>query len=877
MDFAFVGWGAGRFLVSALDAARVIVLAMLAASQVRPAHQVRRPRRRRRPSQLRAATASDRPVARPIQARVERRGARLRDEMAGRAQTEAGYRWGLATEDEHPSEILRTRSRPGDRLGELWSRVLTKDTACQGLFRKLFDHVLALDHTIAPPVDTPLGRAAADLCRRALDAIPDLEINLGHQLWAMYSGIAFDETMWHSPSRGPLASRWVPRDIVDRPMHRFAIVDGELRVRQALEQLVAPPPHKFIVSRVGSKDLGWPVGLADTLYWPAFLKLQGRAAWALLVDRWSDPMATVTYPVGKGRDASSYTQQQQELALDVLHQLAGDSTGAAIPEGLALSLLESARSGSASYQEFMVHFTREQALTILGEIQTSGLKSAHGSYASDQVMYSLLLARVKLCARGLSRTIESQLLAPIVAMNLGRAAPVPRYRIAITDAEDRQMQMQALSLARDLRLADVPVAHIRSALAIPTASPAEAVFEWPEPADPFASPTPRFAAASAETSTPRVARLHLVDDRVEREIDATSDRRMDQVDGVGAAFRSRLDLRLATIEGELDSLYAMSAFSPGGDGWLRAADLLAGDDGATPVEGALIHATGLAFAELSTDGVPLLPSAAPAAEGPIDLPLQGYRRLELADTPPPPSVITPADALEYWLDRLPLIREQFLGLGDDLRRLAQTIALGETIEQVRRVSDLVAQAVRESWPRERFREALNGVLRTSRAHADLVLTNTSRQAHAAVRHQHTVGNPAADRVTPYIRWTGRGDDRMRDEHAAMHRKVFARSHPIWRVWWYPAGHKCRCYAAVILAATARRLGLVGDEPTGPWPMFEGRRVMPDDGFRAAPSVATLQQAEETRVRKAGADAAASAPADASGSLRALLERILGSL
>jgi hypothetical protein len=66
----------------------------------------------------------------------------------------------------------------------------------------------------------------------------------------------------------------------------------------------------------------------------------------------------------------------------------------------------------------------------------------------------------------------------------------------------------------------------------------------------------------------------------------------------------------------------------------------------------------------------------------------------------------------------------------------------------------------------------------------------------------------------------------------MHGKVFAVDHPIWKTWWPPAGHNCRCYIGTITAAEARDLGYTGPEPTGPWPIAPdtGLPALPDPGF-----------------------------------------------
>jgi hypothetical protein len=95
--------------------------------------------------------------------------------------------------------------------------------------------------------------------------------------------------------------------------------------------------------------------------------------------------------------------------------------------------------------------------------------------------------------------------------------------------------------------------------------------------------------------------------------------------------------------------------------------------------------------------------------------------------------------------------------------------------------------------------------------------------------------------TRYLIWWTQADDRVRQRplhnHAVMHGKVFAVDHPIWNVWWPPAGHNCRCYIGTITAAEAQDLGYTGPEPTGPWPLAPdtGLPALPDPGFTAAPA------------------------------------------
>jgi hypothetical protein len=98
---------------------------------------------------------------------------------------------------------------------------------------------------------------------------------------------------------------------------------------------------------------------------------------------------------------------------------------------------------------------------------------------------------------------------------------------------------------------------------------------------------------------------------------------------------------------------------------------------------------------------------------------------------------------------------------------------------------------------------------------------------------------------PYLVWLTQEDDLVRHRplhnHVVMHGKVFAIDHPIWKTWWPPAGHGCRCSIGVITAAAAKAEGYTGPEPTGPWPIAPdtGLPALPDPGFSGAPDPAAV--------------------------------------
>ena len=202
--------------------------------------------------------------------------------------------------------------------------------------------------------------------------------------------------------------------------------------------------------------------------------------------------------------------------------------------------------------------------------------------------------------------------------------------------------------------------------------------------------------------------------------------------------------------------------------------------------------------------------------------------------------VNPQSAIEYWAGQLELEKSQFLGLSDGNRRLAFTVAGVTDLDLLHGIYLLVGQAIAGGWSRDQFVPAVErlfaarGLEPLAKWHIELVYANNVRQAAALVSFQQLVLNKSARRLTPYLGWGVLDDGRARGEHEAMRGYIAALDHPIWRMWWPPAGHNCRCTILAFSAFKARKLGLVGSEPLGPWPVYQGAEVLPDEGFRGAP-------------------------------------------
>lgn len=756
--------------------------------------------------------------------------------------------YGFLAEERHPSKILQQRSLPGQRLGELYDHMLASDADLAAFFRKRHDAVLSLPRRIVPADGSSAAREIADFCRWAIAQVPNFATNLAHQLEACEKGLAIDELLWERVPRGVYAGAWVPVDLIDRPMWRFAFREGQLHVRQALGgQLIAAPSGKFLVARYGTKDSCWGHALLDELYWIWWVKKQVLKFYATHLDRWADPALVGRYKhrLG-GADAEATNEQDQATLLEAIETLR-ESAGIAIPQGLVLETLEAKRSGAATYEQLIALLTRAQATLVLGEVDTSGAAKGPGSFAKSEVSNQVRLEKVALDAHDLSAHLKDDLLRLLVGVNFGPDAPVPEWTIDTVEAEDRKLRGEGIQALLGMKQA-VPRRYAYQTYQVPEPAPGEPVVEAaaapPPPAEPGPEPgapndgeepaaPPRDETTPAEGAEAAAARSHHhLAVAVEDELEAEARERIRDVDAVAAEMSGRT---VAYYQGWVTAL--RQAWGTGavaaGSGLRYLLDRI------DPLE----HARAVATANVHGIGLSLLHLRRELGDSALGL-----------DMPPAWSAVgTPTEAMEYWAQLLNLPKSAFLALDDSQRRLAFTVAGVTDLTVLSGIYQLIGRAVAEGWVEREWVRELDalmerlGVSPLADWHARLIYSNNVRSLWGLVRYQNTIGNPRGWKLTPYLTWLTLDDGKVRARHLLMHKKTFGISHPIWKTWWTPAGNGCRCDVATINAIRAKKLGLRGEEPTGPWPLdSSGQTVLPDPGFRGAPNLDPLAAENERR-------------------------------
>lgn len=297
---------------------------------------------------------------------------------------------------------------------------IERDCTVYGDFQKRKQAVISRPWQVDPASDAPLDKQAAEVVKRQLASE---SLNFDHVclnlLDAILKGYAVGEIMWDYDGSEIMVTQIKPRD-----QRRFLFGD-DYRLRLKTLQNLIPgeelPDRKFIVHSFGAKD-GSPygLGLGTRLFWPAFFKRKDITFWLTFLDKFGSPTPIGEYPSG------TLKPEQDKLlaALDALSQ----SAGVAIPQGMAIKLLEAQRSGSADGFEKLARYMDEQiTFTILGEapsVKGGGGQAASAAITRNEVRLELVQADADL----LSATLNSTLVKWITEFNVPGAKPPRVWR-----------------------------------------------------------------------------------------------------------------------------------------------------------------------------------------------------------------------------------------------------------------------------------------------------------------------------------------------------------------------------------------------------------------------------------------------------------------
>lgn len=296
-------------------------------------------------------------------------------------------------------------------------REVLRDDQVKAVFDQRRLAVISREWEVIPGGERRQDKMAAESLREQLDEIRWDSVT-DKMLYGVFYGYAVAECLWARDG-----SQVVLDQIRVRDRRRFGF-DGAGRLRlQTMSNLMPGeelPERKFWTFATGADhdDEPYGLGLAHWLYWPVLFKRGGIKFWMVFLEKFGAPTAKGTYP-------TNAQPEEKHRLLAALEAIQTDSA-LIVPEGMAVELIEAARSGSADYTE--LHDRMNAAITkvVLGHTGTSD--STPGKLGAEdmaeEVRDDLVKADADLVCQSFNRTVARWL----TEWNYPNAAPPQVWR-----------------------------------------------------------------------------------------------------------------------------------------------------------------------------------------------------------------------------------------------------------------------------------------------------------------------------------------------------------------------------------------------------------------------------------------------------------------
>jgi SPP1 gp7 family putative phage head morphogenesis protein len=191
--------------------------------------------------------------------------------------------------------------------------------------------------------------------------------------------------------------------------------------------------------------------------------------------------------------------------------------------------------------------------------------------------------------------------------------------------------------------------------------------------------------------------------------------------------------------------------------------------------------------------------------------------------------MTWAEAKKAFVNRKLLSAEEFYALEEELRGMAFTITNIASQQQLYRVKRKLEQIIAEGETLAFFREWLaEESVVWNKAYSHLVFRQSVFGAYNSARYD-SIMDPDIAPEFPYLRYEAVMDERTREDHAALHGRVWAR-HNFPEEYWPPNGFACRCDVVTISEGTRKKLRATPERKSIPTDKA-GNTLQPDEGWR----------------------------------------------
>jgi len=704
------------------------------------------------------------------------------------------------------------------RQAELFAEFEEKDGHLASVLQTRKLAVIGLPRKMLPYGDDPADLEAAELVDELLEGL-DLDDVLLDLLDAVAQGYSIAEIVWE------LGARWRPVAVEHVAPGRFAWDLGLPRLLTDAEpskgqQLAG---NKFVV-HVHKARSGVPYrgGCMRPAAWLYLFKNYALKDWVQFVEIFGHPLRLGKYdPAASKEDRDALLAAVQSIGTDAAGVIA-NTTSIDFPSGTG--------SGTGSvdlYDKLLDYLDRGLSKIVLGQTLTTDTSGSTGTYAAGSVHNQVRRDLLEADARALARTVQRDLIRPLVGFNLGweRTDRLPRLEFDVSEPEDLKALADTYAvLVKDVGL-PIAAGHVRDRFGVPAPAAGDELVTGPKSGAPASAgdtgggTAPDQAATELATRKGRTPTGALVlssdsgptidADKLEAIIAASAPEGATAVDAWVAEVKAAADQArdLAELERTLLERYPAMKLDA-----FRAA-----------MDKALVASMGHgAVLDVNKDLAPWAPVPFDAADE--------FFATKVAVSPGVFAKLR--DDMKMRAFAVSGLAKEAL-LADVYRATRKAISEGTTLAEFR--ADIKKVLDARGWQGKEHRWKIETIFRTN------VLSAYSAGHYKAMKEG--VG------ALPYWQYDAVGDSNTRPEHAAMDGKVFAANDPIWDTWYPPNGFNCRCTVRAMSQAEVEARGLEVDAGTA----YE--MLAPDPGFGHNPGRLAFGGLDERRgAPKEAADA-----------------------
>lgn len=221
-------------------------------------------------------------------------------------------------------------------------------------------------------------------------------------------------------------------------------------------------PGKWIVHvQPGGNGNPFRAALYRNIVWLYLFRNYTVKSWAQFLEIYGIPFRIGKFPAGAGQD-------EKDSLLAALGGMFADSV-VAIPDttDIKLEAVSGGKSSEGAHQKFMDWSAKEISKAILGATLTSD-SDGKGSYAMAEVHNEVRMDILEMDARGISETINRDLIRPFIALNWGEQEQYPYLQFSMPENGKREQTANMLKLLSEIGFRDVPVWWIHEIFGIPT-------------------------------------------------------------------------------------------------------------------------------------------------------------------------------------------------------------------------------------------------------------------------------------------------------------------------------------------------------------------------------------------------------------------------